>query len=131
MPEIKPKEWGREEWIVKNDHYTGKILHLKEGGQCSYHLHKKKTETLYILEGLVFMEYNGYFTPLGPGHSVTIKPETYHSFIGAVGSKILEFSTMHDSSDCYRDKKRLSCTLKREELNNIKKMAKRHWEDLI
>ena len=56
MIETHEKVWGKEEWITNSPLYCGKILHLKKDFECSFHCHKKKTETFYILEGKVSMK---------------------------------------------------------------------------
>lgn len=45
------KPWGEELWISSNKHYIIRILHLNKGERVSFHYHKKKIETLYIIKG--------------------------------------------------------------------------------
>ena len=45
------KPWGSEELIEYNKKYMVKKLIMKEGHQCSLQFHKKKIETIYVLEG--------------------------------------------------------------------------------
>jgi len=102
------KVWGVEEWIANNDKYCGKILHLKSGWVCSYHHHKIKDETFYILEGVVKMKVEGRSEILHSGAVVHIPVGTKHSFAGVMDAKILEISTQHFEEDSYRvDKSRL------------------------
>ena len=48
---IVPKVWGQEQWLVNNEKYCGKKMLIKDGYYCSYHKHKIKDETFYILDG--------------------------------------------------------------------------------
>lgn len=101
---IVPKVWGSELWIVNNSLYCGKILKLNKGWQGSRHYHKIKTETFYVLKGMVRLELGGEAPMiLYPGGNVTIQPGTPHRFAGIEDSEIVEFSTTHDDRDTYRE----------------------------
>lgn len=100
--EVHDKIWGAEHWICNTDKYCGKILELKKDYQCSYHHHKIKDETFYILEGKVRMIINRDVTIMEVGDTVHIPPNTWHRFIGIEDSKILEVSTQHFDSDSHR-----------------------------
>ncbi|MCH7568675.1 MAG: cupin domain-containing protein [Nanoarchaeota archaeon] len=97
------KVWGSEEWIVNNNLYCGKILNLSKGFRCSFHYHKSKHETFYILEGKVLLELEDNKVIMNPGDIQIIEPNQKHRFTGLENSKIIEFSTHHEDSDCYRD----------------------------
>jgi len=101
-PEHHEKIWGSEEWIVNDEKYCGKILIVKRGYQCSYHYHKLKDETFYILEGMVNMIIEGESELLAQGESVRIYPYMKHRFVGVKDSQILEISTQHFENDSYR-----------------------------
>ena len=94
--------WGREKWIVNLPTYCGKILELKKDYYCSFHFHKKKDETFYVLSGKVRLTKGKKLIILNPGDSVRIKPLERHSFLGLKNSTIIEFSTQHFESDSYR-----------------------------
>jgi len=96
------KVWGWELWITNSKLYCGKILHLLKNYCCSYHYHKVKDETFYILKGSVRMNIEGSVTNMLPGKSIHIKPGTKHQFLGLEESEILEISTQHFDSDSYR-----------------------------
>lgn len=99
---IVPKEWGAEFWVWNNNGYCGKILKLRQAHYCSYHAHKNKTETFYILSGKVKFTLNGEERTLVPGDRVHIIPLEYHSFEGLQNSEIMEVSTFHADEDSYR-----------------------------
>lgn len=105
--EVVRKVWGAEEWIVNRD-YCGKILILSKGYQCSYHYHKNKDETFYVLDGKVGMNVEGEKKVLYPGDIQLINPYQKHRFTGLEDSKIIEFSTHHKDEDSYRDPNMLS-----------------------
>ena len=98
-----PKVWGSEEWIVNNEMYCGKILNLKKGFQSSFHHHKNKHETFYLLDGRVLLELEGEKKIMSPGDSQILAPLQKHRFTPLEDSKIIEFSTHHEDSDTYRD----------------------------
>jgi len=101
------KVWGSELWIVNNDLYCGKLLYLKKDYRCSYHYHKLKTESFYLLKGKVKLIINHNDIPFRKGDAVDIFPGMVHSFEGIEDSIIIEISTQHFDSDSYRfDKSR-------------------------
>ena len=99
MKEVK-KVWGHEEWLVNNDKYCGKLLHLDKGAQCSFHYHPIKQETFHCLAGEVMLSVKGVEFLLKEPY--TINPDTTHSFYGITDAVILEISTHHSDSDVVR-----------------------------
>ena len=102
MSEIHEKIWGSEEWIVNNEKYCGKILNVDKGYKCSYHYHKLKDETFYILKGFVEMTIEGETSLMVTGDTLRLEPNTKHTFCALKDSKILEISTQHFEDDSYR-----------------------------
>jgi quercetin dioxygenase-like cupin family protein len=104
MSEMHKKLWGSEEWLANTDKYCGKILVLEEGFRCSYHFHKNKDETFYVLDGLVYLNLDGKDNILKPGDSRRVMPGQKHYFTSLEGrSRIIEISTHHEDSDSYRE----------------------------
>ena len=101
-PEQLEKIWGSEEWIANNELYCGKILNVNKGHNCSYHYHKLKDETFYILSGAVEMTIEGETRVMVPGDVIHLAPYTKHTFKAIVHSKILEISTQHFEEDSHR-----------------------------
>lgn len=110
----KPHWPGREEWIVNNEKYCGKILYFyKAGAECSYHMHKIKDEVMYCTEGQFKIVYGwtdnvdeARETILNQGDSIRIEPLMRHKIVSMQdSSKLIEFSTQHFDSDSYRIKK--------------------------
>ena len=50
-PKYHKKGWGYELWIHNDTDYCGKLLFFEKGKRCSFHYHKKKTETFYLQSG--------------------------------------------------------------------------------
>lgn len=109
MIKLVPKQWGHEEIMVNTDKYCGKYLCMNYGYQLSFHYHKVKDETFYILEGMVeLLTYNTDSKKvvtylLSPGESFRILPGVVHSALTTSPyAKILEVSTHDMPEDSYR-----------------------------
>ena len=107
--EVHKKGWGYEVWVANSPKYCGKILHMKPSTVLSYHYHKIKHETFFILEGtgtMIMGKANGYPTSyfkLKSGVTIEIPPETPHMVMaGDEGLNIMEVSTEHFEDDSYR-----------------------------
>ena len=102
MIEVK-KVWGVERWLINCDKYCSKFLFLNKGATSSYHYHKEKQETFYVLMGKVLLTVEGKDYEMNPLTGViTIEPNEKHKFFGIADSTILEVSTHHDDEDVYR-----------------------------
>lgn len=105
-----PKVWGTEVWLCNTALYCSKLLLLKEGMQCSMHMHPIKNETFIVLEGTPSIETGGSaaeamvaYRMLGPGDSVYIPTGLYHRFGAPSGASVLlEVSTQHSDLDVVR-----------------------------
>ena len=107
--EIINKLWGYENVIVNTDLYCGKIIHIDKDNMGSFHYHKIKDETFYILSGKIKLKYsnsNDYDNSdeviLSQGDSFRIYPFLRHQIIGLESSDIIEFSTKDRDEDSYR-----------------------------
>ncbi len=101
------KVWGHEEWIVNNAKYCGKKLVFKKGYRCSFHHHKIKDETFYVLRGrfLVELDDNKNIRKLlvTPGDVIHVSPGVWHRLTSLdENAVIIEFSTFHMEEDSYR-----------------------------
>lgn len=98
---IIDKPWGHEHIWAKTDQYVGKLLYIKEGERLSLQYHRKKEETIYVLEGkleLVLEEgsrRDKHSVFLEPGDTFHISPLTIHRFAATQGTdvKLMEVST--------------------------------------
>ena len=124
------KLWGFEDWIINTDQYCGKILHLKKGYQCSFHFHKIKDETFYIMSGKVLLKTGIKHldatkdTIMSKNDRIRIEPDTVHSFCGLQDSIIIEFSTHHDENDSYRLPDKLSRKIPQSEFSIMTKFIR-------
>ena len=127
--EVVKKVWGYEIILTNNGLYCGKLLLLKQQHQCSFHMHKVKDETFYVLDGTVWFTLKRRTD--SHSHSVIrsamnlytnipirIFPEDWHSFLGISDAIILEISTQDESEDSYRQS--CSCRLSDREFSERK-----------
>ena len=106
--EIHPKGWGYEEWIY-NGEYCGKLLVFDSEKKCSWHFHKIKDETFYVLSGSFLIKHSDQDnleladeTILMQGQALRIPPLVRHQIIALQASTMLEISTHHNESDSHR-----------------------------
>lgn len=107
-PQVHPKAWGSETWIINTRLYCAKLLSFDESKSFSNHYHWQKDECWYVVSGKLVMEYLDLSnaTPLTrvllPGDVVHVPPGNPHKLTALVDSVIYETSTMHDDRDSYR-----------------------------
>tara|TARA_B100000886_G_C20072416_1_gene346426 strand:- start:25 stop:354 length:330 start_codon:yes stop_codon:yes gene_type:complete len=93
---IIEKPWGKEFLIEINSKYLFKKLYLKKNCRCSLQYHKFKTETIYVLSGLLEIQINNKFIKLKKGESITIKNKIKHRMKALRDNTFyLESSTPH------------------------------------
>ncbi len=104
-----PKGWGKELWIVNCEEYCGKLLYFDKGKRCSWHYHKLKDETFYILKGAVLVRYSEEDDIWTASKKVLISEESFHVYrglrhqiVGLEDAIVIEFSTQHFDEDSYR-----------------------------
>lgn len=110
--EFVKKTWGWELWFDNSELYCGKLLFIEHGKWSSkgkYHYHKKKTESFFVIEGqlqLDFIDENGRSNTkvLAPMHTFRLNIGVKHRFtsISKTGCKFIEVSTFHSDDDSYR-----------------------------
>jgi len=108
------KVWGQEVWLVNNERYCAKLLHVNAGWQCSLHMHPIKKETFIVLDGGVCLEVAQSNIDSAPlitkqiqlisGDSYTLEPNTFHRFFSYTDQPavILEISSTHSDDDVIR-----------------------------
>jgi mannose-6-phosphate isomerase-like protein (cupin superfamily) len=84
-----------ELWIANEIEagYCGKYLFVFDGQSCPMHFHKEKLETFFVVKGKTRMTYNGKTFEMGPGDTLKVEREKYHSFTGLGPALLLEVST--------------------------------------
>lgn len=92
--EITEKPWGQEEIVAINDKYVVKRISMDKGKRCSLQYHEYKTETIYVLSGILWLHFKGQKIVMHPGESCTILPDEVHRMEGGDdGTIYLECST--------------------------------------
>ena len=97
LPRRIDKPWGYEEIWADTESYLGKLIVINAGHRLSKQFHKKKVETVYVLEGvLVNYDHKDEAKLYYPGDSLHIESGQIHRF-GAdkVEVRIIEVSTNH------------------------------------
>ena len=90
------KPWGSETIIETNNFYTVKKLFMKTGHKCSLQLHRKKHETIYVLEGIMKLwlnEEGDKYEILTEGNTFVIEPGVIHRMESVEDCLYLESST--------------------------------------
>lgn len=100
------KVWGYEDVVVNSTQYgyCGKIMKLYTGYQSSLHLHSRKTETMYVLEGSMYVESpKDHLRKVNEGDVIDIPAGVQHRFISVnEPCTFIEFSQPHDDGDVVR-----------------------------
>lgn len=92
-----PKPWGREEIFAETERYAGKLLYIDPGQSLSLQYHRRKDETLYVLEGEVILEVGTEdamtTVRLTRGQSYRITPGTRHRMSAETACVLAEVSS--------------------------------------
>lgn len=78
------KPWGREEIWALTDKYVGKYLIIKAGHKLSFQFHRKKIETIRLLEGLMELE----LAEGGQRKSINMNPGDVYHIDAGVGHRM-------------------------------------------
>lgn len=87
------KPWGYEKVLIFTDKYLTKELYIKEGYQTSFHYHEKKDETMYIMSGSGYIEFEDKKEYFSKNDSIRIKPGIVHSIVATENTILHEVST--------------------------------------
>jgi len=90
---ITEKPWGKEILITVQEKYMVKKLYMNKDARCSLQYHVHKTETVYVLSGLLLLTCDKNTITLSPGDSYTIHAGTIHRMEGLEDTVYLEAST--------------------------------------
>lgn len=89
------KPWGYEKVLISTDKYLTKELFIFEGYQTSFHYHEKKDETMYILEGAGYIEFEDHKEYFGRNDTTRIMPNIAHTIVATENTILHEVSTPH------------------------------------
>jgi mannose-6-phosphate isomerase-like protein (cupin superfamily) len=87
------KPWGYEKVLIYTDKYLTKELFIKEGFRTSFHYHEKKDETMYIISGAGYIEFNDKKEYFGKNDTIRIEPYEQHSIVATENTILHEVST--------------------------------------
>ena len=88
-----PKPWGYEKVLIYTELYLLKELFLKEGYQSSYHYHMRKDETMLIMQGTGYIQFEDRREYFVAGDTVHIKPNERHTIVASTNTVLYEVST--------------------------------------
>ncbi len=88
-----PKPWGYEKILIYTDLYLLKELFLKEGYQSSCHYHKRKDETMLIIQGTGYIQFENRREYFVTGDTIHIKPNERHTIVASTNTVLHEVST--------------------------------------
>ncbi|MHA1883060.1 MAG: cupin domain-containing protein [Candidatus Thorarchaeota archaeon] len=105
MSESWPKIWGRNEEIFRNDSVSVNLLTLRKGGVCSWHWHRHKYNTFYVISGKVLIRTEYNTTILESGKSMLVPALLKHQFEALEDSQMIEVMyVQYDNSDIIRER---------------------------
>jgi len=89
------KPWGYEKILINTEKYLTKELFLREGYQTSFHYHAQKDETMYIVSGAGYIEFEDRKEYFGKNDTIRIEPKEVHSIVAMENTVLHEISTPH------------------------------------
>jgi len=87
------KPWGYEKVQIITELYLLKELYIREGYQSSYHYHKNKDETMLIVQGTGYIEFDDRKEYFETGETIHIKPYERHTIVASTDTVLYEAST--------------------------------------
>ena len=98
------KPWGYEKVLILTEMYLTKELYIKEGFRTSFHYHNEKDETMYILSGSGYIEFEDRKEYFSKNDSIRILPGGAHSIVATENTLLHEVSTSYlNDSVCIKD----------------------------
>ena len=89
------KPWGYEKILINTEKYLTKELFIFEGYQTSFHYHEHKDETMYIMEGTGYIEFNDHKQHFARNDAIRIEPNVPHTIVATENTVLHEISTPH------------------------------------
>ncbi|MDR0911032.1 MAG: cupin domain-containing protein [Methanobrevibacter sp.] len=87
------KPWGYEKVLIYTEKYLTKELFIKEGYQTSFHYHENKDETMYIVSGAGYIEFENKKEYFGKNDTIRIEPNIPHTIVATENVVLHEVST--------------------------------------
>lgn len=89
------KPWGYEKILINTEKYLTKELFIREGYRTSFHYHKEKDETMYVVIGSGHVEFDDHKEYFGRNDTIRIRPQTNHTIVATENTILHEVSTPH------------------------------------
>lgn len=89
------KPWGYEKILINTEKYLTKELFIFEGYQTSLHYHQQKDETMYIIDGAGYIEFEDHKEYFGRNDTIRIQPTVPHTIVATENTVLHEVSTPH------------------------------------
>lgn len=89
------KPWGYSKVLISTDKYITKELFMREGYQTSFHYHEKKDETIFIVSGSGYVEFEDHKDYFGKNDTIRIEPGVPHAIVAMENTVLHEVSTSH------------------------------------
>lgn len=89
------KPWGYEKILINTEKYLTKELFLFEGYQTSFHYHEHKDETMIIIGGSGYIEFEERKENFTRNDSIRIQPGVHHTIVATEDTVLHEVSTPH------------------------------------
>lgn len=87
------KPWGYEKILISTENYLTKEIYIKEGYTTSYHYHKEKEESLYMLEGSCYVQFEHKKEVFGRNDTIHIPSGALHKIVATENSLMHSIST--------------------------------------
>lgn len=87
------KPWGYEKILISTDKYLTKELFIRAGYQTSFHKHPRKDETMYIMSGVGYIEFEDHKEFFQKNDTIRIEPDVPHTIVATENTVLHEVST--------------------------------------
>ncbi|OPY27591.1 MAG: UTP--glucose-1-phosphate uridylyltransferase AglF [Methanocella sp. PtaU1.Bin125] len=87
------KPWGYEKVLISTEKYLTKELFIRAGYQTSFHKHPRKDETMYIMSGVGYIEFEDHKEFFQKNDTIRIEPDVPHTIVATENTVLHEVST--------------------------------------
>jgi len=87
------KPWGYEKVLISTENFLTKEMYLKEGFSTSYHYHTDKEESIYMLEGSCYVQFEHTKEFFGRNDTMNIPRGVVHKIVATENSLMHSIST--------------------------------------
>lgn len=87
------KPWGYEKVLISTEKYLTKELFIRAGYQTSFHKHPRKDETMYIMSGVGYIEFEDHKEFFQKSDTIRIEPDVPHTIVATENTVLHEVST--------------------------------------